>query len=96
MSKYSDLVLEAINEVAIQIEGLQQAQISVSLPIIGQGSVFDSFALLILFVELETKLNLNSSLVEWFTNLNFEEDKNLTVEELSELIKEAFGNESSI
>lgn len=69
------LVINAIKNVAIQVEDLARVEIGPQLKLLGDDSPFDSLAILLLLVELEQSLDkellAGRSLLEWFSTLDF-------------------------
>lgn len=83
-------VINAINNVAMQVEGLAGVEIDTQLTLLGEGSPFDSFAMLLLLVELEQTLDAQllagRSLVEWFSTLDFVGGADINLQQFTELL----------
>lgn len=91
-------VINAINNIAVQVEGLNDVEIGPDLLVLGEGSPFDSFATLLLLVELEqnidTELLAGRSLVEWFSALDFAGSRQLSLHQFADLLFNDFLGEA--
>ncbi len=92
MSSFLQYALNAVNNISIQVEGLESNEVTPDLLILGNGSPFDSFALLLLLVELEQSVEANvlcnRSLVEWFSSFDFVENRSMTLKQFSEYLRD--------
>lgn len=83
-------VIDCINNIAMQVEGLAGVEVTPQLQLLGEGSVFDSFAMLLLLVELEQQLNSDllagRSLVEWFSTLDFVGGADMNLQQFTVLL----------
>ncbi|MGP9468260.1 hypothetical protein ACT3RU_14780 [Halomonas sp. TP35] len=87
-------VTEATSNIAMQVEGLESNMITPQLKLLGSESVFDSFAILLLLVELEQSLGTDvlggHSLVEWFSALDLESVSDMDLRKFSDLLIESY------
>ena len=90
MSNFEQQVVNAINNISMQVEGLSTTDIGSDLLILGEGSPFDSFAMLLLLVELEQSLDsellAGRSLVEWISSFDFSNTRQMTLKQFSEYL----------
>lgn len=90
MTEFVSLVIESINNISVQVEGLADVAVEPDMMILGEGSFFDSFAILLLLVELEQGINSDllkgRSLVEWFSTLDFIDNRDMTLTQFTELL----------
>jgi hypothetical protein len=74
----------------MQIEGLNDLEIDPSLMVFGDQSPFDSFAMLLLLVELEGRVEphllAGRSLVEWFSSLDLSNSPEMNVQQFADLL----------
>lgn len=85
-----DKVLDAVRRISDQVEGLEPDDICPEMAIFGDGSFFDSFAILLLLIELEQSIAAENlvapSLVEWFSALDAGENAEMNLKEFSQMI----------
>lgn len=90
MTKLEQQIVNAINNISMQVEGLSALEINPSLLILGDQSSFDSLAILLLLVELEGSVDPNilagRSLVEWFSSLDFSNSPEMNVQQFADLL----------
>lgn len=83
-------VINAINNISMQVEGLAGMEIDSQLTLLGPGSPFDSFAMLLLLVELEQNIDAEllagRSLVEWFSTLDFVNSAEMNLQQFTDLL----------
>lgn len=89
-AKYTQKVIDAVKNISMQVDGLQEVQINSELMLLGEQSPFDSFSILLLLVELEPALEKNSiencSLVDWFSNLDFSDNSEVNLHQFASLL----------
>jgi len=94
MSNMQNSLIEATKSIASQVTGLDAEGINPEMQLFGEGSVFDSFAILLLLVELEQIADedlLNGrSVVEWFQNFDFDGVGNMTLRKFASLLVDQF------
>lgn len=90
MSEFDSLVIQSVNNIAVQVEGLADVTVEPEMMILGEGSFFDSFAMLLLLVELEQGISSDllkgRSLVEWFSTLDFTDNRDMTLTQFTKLL----------
>ncbi len=90
MTDFRQQVINAINNIAMQVEGLNGVEIGPDLRVLGEDSPFDSFAMLLLLVELEQNLDpdllAGRSLVEWFSTLDFVNSTEMSLQQFVDLL----------
>jgi|TARA_A100001518_G_C1226862_1_gene77647 hypothetical protein len=87
-------VMKAISNISMQVEGLENDMIKPQLKLLGSESVFDSFAILLLLIELDQNLGSDvldgHSLVEWFSALDLESVSDMDLKEFAGLLVESY------
>lgn len=96
MDNKLDIVLESLRNICDQIPGLNRDEIHPDLILNGENSLFDSFSILLFLVEIENsvghEMTKPESLIEWYSNLNMEEENVLSLREFSQLLSDNFFN----
>jgi hypothetical protein len=87
MTDYVGLVIDSIKNISVQVDGLTDHDINRQMMVLGEGSLFDSFSILLLLVDLEETISeevlQGHSLVEWFSTLEFNDDGKMTLEQFT-------------
>lgn len=90
MNNNINTVVSAVKNIALQVNGLSGVEIDSQLKLLGEGSLFDSFAMLLLLVELEQSLDAEllagRSLVEWFATLDFIGASEINLQQFTDLL----------
>lgn len=91
------LVLRSLENIHEQVPDLDRDRINGSLLLNGEGSLFDSFSILLLLVEIESAIGTNvskhGSIVEWYLQLNLADTDSLSIEAFAGLLSEKFFEE---
>lgn len=91
------LVLKSLENISEQIPELSKSNINGSLLLNGENSLFDSFSILLLLVEIENVIGIeiskHESIVEWYLNLNLTEKDKLSLEDFTKLLSKEFFEE---